>query len=226
MGADMATVGVIQARLSSRRFPRKALADLLGHPVIWWVCTRVREVEGLDRVILACPPADREAFTALNLPCEVLAPDVPEDDVLARFAAVAELLGLNDDDLILRVTGDCPAWNPTVGAGVIRQAYLCNDERYARLVTADTTCSGWPDGWDAEAFTAAMLRDADRHDTWALDREHPTRSMRREYDIQVFVNPHGDFGHLKLSIDTPEDLTRVREYLQRYTVGGAHVDAS
>ncbi|MDR1127325.1 MAG: hypothetical protein LBL06_04270 [Treponema sp.] len=33
----MKIIGVIPARYASSRFPGKLLADIHGHPMIWWV---------------------------------------------------------------------------------------------------------------------------------------------------------------------------------------------
>lgn len=216
------TVAIIQARLSSRRFPRKALADLEGHPLIWWVCTRVREVAGLGRVVLVCPESDAEAFTAVVPPgVEVLPsqttpvrwhPDgsVAAWDVLAAFARATE--HLEPSDWVLRVTGDCPCWNPEVGRGLLLFAAMHSqeDELWA---SADTTCSGWADGEDAELIPVYLLRHIAERAFWPLDREHVTRYLRRHYPYYVLDAPE-DRGHLKLSIDRIEDLTAVREYLR------------
>ena len=46
-------IGVIPARLDSKRFPKKILALLHGKPMIAHVVDRVKEANSIDRVILA-----------------------------------------------------------------------------------------------------------------------------------------------------------------------------
>lgn len=203
----MPTIAVIQARMGSTRFPRKSAALWLAKPLIQHVIDRVRQVETLAEIRLAVPPQDAEAFTSLDLGVCVYAPEVAEADVLGRFAAATT--DLDPSDWVLRVTGDCPLWNPEVGRRLLAERGAWDNPAWA---TADTTCSGYADGEDAELFPVWLLRAAARYAVWPLDREHVTRWMRRRYPPATLEAPE-DRGHLKLSIDTPEDLTRVREYL-------------
>ncbi len=46
-------VGVIPARLDSRRLPRKALRKICGHPMIAWVYRRAQEARSLRRLLVA-----------------------------------------------------------------------------------------------------------------------------------------------------------------------------
>ena len=49
----MKVVGIIPARYGSTRLPGKALMDIHGHPMIWWVYQRVCTVNKLDEVYVA-----------------------------------------------------------------------------------------------------------------------------------------------------------------------------
>ena len=51
----MSVVVVIPARLDSARLPRKALAEIAGHPMIQHVWARAAQARGVARVILATP---------------------------------------------------------------------------------------------------------------------------------------------------------------------------
>ena len=59
----MRIIGVIPARWKSSRFPGKPLADICGHPMIWWVyqqCIRVRDFDAVyvatddEKILQAC----------------------------------------------------------------------------------------------------------------------------------------------------------------------------
>ena len=50
-------VAVIPARFASTRFPGKLLAEFHGHPLLEWVYRRARQIEGVDRVIVATDDA-------------------------------------------------------------------------------------------------------------------------------------------------------------------------
>jgi 3-deoxy-manno-octulosonate cytidylyltransferase (CMP-KDO synthetase) len=49
----MKVIGVIPARYASSRLPGKPLADICGKPMIWWVYQQALKVEGLDEVVVA-----------------------------------------------------------------------------------------------------------------------------------------------------------------------------
>lgn len=49
----MKIVAVIPARYGSSRFPGKPLADICGHPMIWWVYNQVKKVKELSDIVVA-----------------------------------------------------------------------------------------------------------------------------------------------------------------------------
>ena len=49
----MRILGIIPARYGSKRFPGKPLAQILGHPMIWWVYQQAKKVEQIDYVVVA-----------------------------------------------------------------------------------------------------------------------------------------------------------------------------
>jgi len=215
------TYALIQARLASSRFPNKALADIHGQPMIRRVCSQVLKTHGLDEVVLVCPPCDLDTFAVAlsGLPVR-LAPtqtvpvaftptgEVAAWDVLGAMWEVVRTRVRRRGGLIVRVTGDCPCLDPEAVRLTIDLA------RFVGLASSEHEASGWPDGTGCEVFQSALLEMANHDATWPKDREHPTRWIFRNADSQIVENPHGDFGHLRLSVNVPADLTRVREYLQ------------
>lgn len=49
----MKSLGVIASRYGSSRLPGKALKDICGRPMVWWVYNSIKNAEGLDRLIVA-----------------------------------------------------------------------------------------------------------------------------------------------------------------------------
>jgi spore coat polysaccharide biosynthesis protein SpsF len=193
--------------------------------VIWHVVDRVSQLKGLDQILLVTPVDDAEALGAAvkGLPVTVCptqtAPlryhadgTVAAWDVLGAFAAATA--SLKKGTCVLRVTGDCPAWSPEAGALTLDTLRAFRHKDAATFTTSEADSSGWPDGVGSEAFWVQDLRRAADAATWPADREHVTRWMHRNLAAIVVANPHGDFGHLKLSVDTPWDLTCVRQYLR------------
>ena len=49
----MKVVGIIPARYASTRLPGKPLKDICGHPMIWWVYNRVKDIKSIDEIYVA-----------------------------------------------------------------------------------------------------------------------------------------------------------------------------
>ncbi len=127
-------------------------------------------------------------------------------DVLGRYYRCALALKA---DVILRVTGDCPLWDPYSGA-VVLETLLASNADIVHNIDRGT------DGWDAEAFTFRALRQANEQATTSYDREHVTPFLRASglFDVQRIV-PRRIPNNAKWSVDTEEDLLRVRDVFGR-----------
>lgn len=205
----------VQARSTSSRLPRKAQA-LIGGKTI------------LDRVLEACkraalylnksPKRDYKARVAVLVPyADAILEDFasrigdilegPEDDVLTRYAMA---LDHYEPDLVVRVTGDCPLIPPQV---ISKMVIVANKGRYDYLSNVDPRFRTAIDGVDCEVISARLLAEAVAKARDPFDREHVTPWIRREppdwAKVGAVVDTF-DFSHLKLSVDTPEDLERVR----------------
>lgn len=102
-------VGVITARMTSRRLPGKVMKYLAGKTVFAHHVERMKAVEGLHRVYLATsaePENESLIAEARSLGIEVHAGAV--EDVLARHITIAEI---EHADAVLRITCDCPVFS-------------------------------------------------------------------------------------------------------------------
>lgn len=202
----------IQARSGSQRLPRKAFEPIGGRMM-------------LDRVIDACK------FAALRIQknghkCDVVvltpegdpiveefSPRVsivegPEHDVLARYGVALDKYA---PDIAVRITGDCPFIPPQIISHFVNIAeangydYLSNtDERFRTSI----------DGSDCEVISARLFAHTVAFASKPYDREHVTTFMRRsppEWARMATAVNNFDVSHIKLSVDTQEDLDRARK---------------
>ncbi len=100
-------LGVIPARLSSSRLPRKPLHPLLGRPLIEWVWHRVASMECLDRVVVATD-AEEIAEVCRSLGAEVVLTDPEHPSGTDRVAEVAEMPAFAGYEVIANLQGDEP----------------------------------------------------------------------------------------------------------------------
>jgi glutamate-1-semialdehyde 2,1-aminomutase len=186
--------------MGSTRLPGKVLMDLGGKPVLQWVIEAAQKVRAVDDVIVATP--DREIADWCNKQDTEWFLGM-ERDVLQRVYLCAKR---NKADIIVRLTGDCPLLDPMVIAKVVALR-VRSRTHYASNVAPPT----YPDGLDCEAMTIAALQEANAaYDTNAYDREHVTPWIRRNFRCASLLNPAGDQSRIKCSVDTLEDLERVR----------------
>ncbi len=190
------TVALIQARTRSYRFERKVLKEISGLPVFSIVFERVRKV--LEDVYFVIPKGDSDLRVALmkyGYPFF----EGDEEDVLSRYFLAVEQLGLQDEDVVFRVTSD----NPFVCPGVIKKtlrAALKSD------YTASSFLEGFTLGIGVEAFRVALLREANKKAEEKYQREHVTPYIRENAPRKVFPKPAWyEALPLRLTLDYYED---------------------
>lgn len=205
----MRVLCIIQARSGSTRLPGKIFRSLPdGRPMLSWVIERARAIRRADDVIMAVPWADfTAAEEAKALGCSVAYGSAAKlldgrNDVLRRYWMAAHEYGLQASDLVVRLTSDCPLFDPEVADLVILRAL-------AGAFFVDNTRPG-VDGLDVEAFPVHVLDLANREVIGLEDRHHVTPWMRRqEGRVHVSYYEHYE-ARLAVSVNTVEDLERVR----------------
>ncbi|MFW2368415.1 MAG: 3-deoxy-manno-octulosonate cytidylyltransferase [Desulforhopalus sp.] len=105
--------GIIPARYQSHRFPGKPLADILGKPMFYRVFERAVSCSQLKKVCLATD--DRRIFDAAEkhgVPVVMTDPGHPSGS--DRIMEAAEILGLEDESVVVNIQGDEPALDPSM----------------------------------------------------------------------------------------------------------------
>ena len=213
------TVALIQARVSSTRFPGKVLEDLAGLPMIVFMVQRARRATLLNEVIVVTstdPSDDPLATTLAQQRVACFRGDL--HDVLARYAAAAEHAGATE---IVRLTGDCPLVDPAVIDRVIAARRAAGAD-YASNVDPPT----YPDGFDVEVFTRAALERANASAQLPSEREHVTPWMRTDTAGLHRVNCRAiaDCSALRMTVDYPDDLQAVRAVVAELAAHGGAFD--
>lgn len=113
----MKSVAIIPARLSSTRLPRKVLADIHGHPLIWHVWRHVCQAGSINQVYIATD-SDEVHKVARAFGAEVLMTSPDCSSGTERIASVIDQL---DADLILNVQGDEPFVDPAMLDAMVEQ---------------------------------------------------------------------------------------------------------
>ncbi|WP_137890883.1 glycosyltransferase family protein [Ramlibacter sp. 2FC] len=205
----MKTVIVVQARMTSTRLPGKVLLLLAGQPMLMRLIERLRRVKQADAVVVATTTNTTDDPIAalceqLGVPCH----RGSEFDVLSRYADAARL---NDADVVVRITSDCPLIDPALVDQLIA-TYLEGGCDYVSNMLPPT----WPYGMAVEVFSAAALREAQAEATQASEREHVTPFIYwhpERYRLRN-VESSENLSAQRWTVDTAEDYELVRRLFE------------
>ena len=198
---------VLQARMGSQRLPGKVLAPVLRWPLAEY-CIRRLASAGVGPVVVATTTAtEDQPVMALGTQLGERAWAGPANDVLARFAQVAEQYP--QARYVLRATADNPFVDADGCARILKA--LSGGADYA-------VEEALPLGAAVEGVRREVLLRAQREAVTAYDREHVTPWVKRADDV-VRVSPLAPDDvrapDLRLTVDTPDDLAFVRRLAAR-----------
>jgi spore coat polysaccharide biosynthesis protein SpsF len=223
-------VAIIQGRMSSSRLPGKILAEIAGQPMLQRVFARTSRATTVTETIFATttdptddPVAEYCEFSGIPFTRGSLY------DVLDRYYQAAKG---SKTDLVVRVTADCPAIDPTLVDDVINTLlegeydFVCN-----RL--PPPWHRTYPIGLDVEACTFKVLEKAWKEAKEPQHREHAMPYFYEGVELSAVsrqksegVSPRGfriallnhttDFGDYRWTVDTPEDLEFMRQVYSNF----------
>lgn len=202
----------IQARSTSSRLPGKAMALIAGRPMLEYTigaclssASHLASKRGVEAMVAVLVPKGDDLVGQVRM-APVL--EGPEHDVLERYRMATEHWKA---DVVVRITGDCPLVPPHT---ISRVTALALDRGYDYVSNVDERFRTTIDGSDCEAVSRRLLLDTAARATETADREHVTTLIRREppeWAKMGIVLNHFDLSWIKLSVDTEEDLARVRQ---------------
>lgn len=115
-------IGMIPSRMNSTRFPGKALALILGKPMIYWVYKSASKVKMLDEIFVATSDKEiEECCKKYNIPC--ICNKTNETTAAQKIAIESDNL---DGDIYINIQGDEPLIDPGAIESIIDT--ILNDE--------------------------------------------------------------------------------------------------
>jgi len=223
-------IAIVQARMGSSRLPGKVLLDIAGKPMLVRVVERSRMAKKVDQVIVATT-GEPDDDPIAELCAERAYPCYRGSlfDVLDRYYQAACLF---DAGVLVRITADCPMIDPQVIDRTVTAFFgeTMPDDRV--LSPGDPSSRGpssnfdfaanrlpwpwgrtYPVGLDVEVCTRQALETAWQEAREPHQREHvmPFFYDHLERFRVLLVNHQVDFGGLRWTVDTPEDLELLRQ---------------
>jgi spore coat polysaccharide biosynthesis protein SpsF len=217
----MKRVLVLQARTTSMRLPGKVLMDLGGRPMLARQLERLARCRHVDEIVVATTVnATDDPVIAVAEAAAVRWFRGSEADVLSRYAGAAREAGA---DVVIRSTADCPLIDAEIVDRVIE---TLTDGRAELDYVSNVIRRTYPQGLDVEALFRDTLERVDRMGTSRPAREHVTwfiHSERPELFAIGSVTDAEDHSDLSWTVDTAEDLERVRGIFSALDLGSAYV---
>ncbi len=195
--------------MTSTRLPGKVLKDLAGKPMLAWVVERARRAHTLDDVVVATTTEaadDPIAEACENCGCPFTRGS--RDDVLDRYYQAACDF---QAEVIVRLTSDCPLIDPGVIDHTVEEFFRAGVDFAANRLPPPLGRT-YPIGLDTEVCTFHALERAWKEAQRPFEREHVMPYLYEEPGrfriLRVDHTP--DYGSLRWTVDTPEDLELVR----------------
>ncbi len=205
-------IALLQARTDSTRLPGKVLLNILNKPMIIHQLHRTSKSKYIDELIVVTSDEksdDDLTKTIFDYGVKVFRGD--KKNVLKRFYDCANFLSLSDNDIIVRLTGDCPLHDADIIDESISKFIDSNCDYLANCVEPI-----YPDGLDVEVFSYRALKTAYQNATKISDLEHVTPYIRNSDDFKVealakaIMHPEW-----RLTVDEQSDfslITKIYEY--------------
>lgn len=226
------TIAIIQARMGASRLPGKPLLDLGGQPMLQRVAARVRRARWLDEVMVATTTEVEDAAIADYCQAAgILVYRGSLHDVLDRFYQAA---CLQRADIVVRITADCPVVDPALidaTAALVIEGWPQSAVDFAATRLPPPWRRTYPIGLDVEVCTFAALERAWNEADQPYQREHVLPYLYEGVVLDAApvaraVSPRGfrvaqlnhdpDYGALRWTVDTAEDLELLRQVYARF----------
>jgi spore coat polysaccharide biosynthesis protein SpsF len=204
--------------MGSSRLPGKVLKDIGGRPMLFRVVLRARHAQTLGRVVVATTtdPGDDPLYDYCRRQGFAVFRGDPFD-VLDRYYQAAVAFGA---ETVVRLTADCPLLDPAEIDRTVR-AFRSAGVDFAANRLPPPWKRTTPIGMDVEVVTFDALTRAWREAEAKYAREHVMPYLYEEPGRfeTLLVDHEPDWGELRLTVDTAEDLALARELTAHFGNG-------
>ncbi len=201
---------IIQARLSSSRFPEKVMKKINNKTIMQIIHSRLKKSKLINEIVFAIPKNNKELKLKNHLLKNKLKIfEGSKEDVLDRYYKTAKKFKSN---VIIRITGDCPL----VDVEII-------DHMIDKLLKNKYDCitnfspPTFPDGLDVAVIHKNCL-----YETWKMakkiyDREHVVPYIIKNSKFKKFnYESNIDFSDERWTLDEPVDFKVLKNIFKHF----------
>lgn len=206
---------ITQARMNSSRLPGKIFKTINSIPLLEFHINRVKRSQLIDQHIIAT--TDSLIDKIVQSYCE--AHNIhyyrgSEYNVLQRYYQTAKHFGASENDLIVRLTSDCPLICPELIDEVIRSHQQKPLIHYSR---ADLDYI--PRGFDVEVFSMQALSEAFENAESSFQKEHVTPYLYQgkfSRLTQLVRTGKRNWSKLRLCVDEQRDFELIEQLVLHF----------
>jgi len=212
------TLCCIQARMGSKRLPKKVMADICGKPLIQHLIERLKRCNEFDFIILLTSVNKEndilEDFVKNHLGIKVYRGS--EDDVLSRFVYAQKEY---NPDHIIRICADSPLTDPVEVDKIIKHHFISGADYSFNNIPALN--NNYPDGVGGQIFKSSATIKSGLYGLSADDKEHADNYVLthpEQFKIETIKAPKEiAYPDIRVDVDTEEDLQYVRKIVANFT---------
>ena len=202
-------VAIIQARVTSSRFPNKIFQKIGNKTLIEILIDRLKRSRHIDKIVLAIPKNKKNDSIRKKIKNKVPIFSGNENDVLDRYYKAAKKFKA---EIIVRICGDCPLIDPNIIDRII-SCYNDNDYDYV----SNTIEPSFPDGLDAEVFNFDVLKKTWKEAKTYKDRENVTQYILQKTKFRKKnIAYKKNLSFLRLTIDEKIDFEQIKQVYLKF----------
>ena len=201
---------IVQARLSSERFPNKVIEKINNKTILEIIATRLKKSRLITNIIFAIPKDPNEKLLKKILTKSKLNIfEGNKNDVLDRYYNCARQ---NKSDIIIRITGDCPLVDASIVDSLINT--LIKDKLD---FVSNWSPPTFPDGLDVSVCTYNALKKAWKLSTNKYDREHVVPYFMKKNFFKIKnISYESNLSMERWTLDEPEDLIVLKKIFANF----------
>lgn len=207
----MTVVATIEARMTSKRFPGKVMADCIGITMLERLVRRLRSVSNIDEIVIATTTnTEDNILVELASKLGVKFFRGSEENVFDRVIQAAMFV---EADTVVEITGDCPLIDPVLIEQMV-EIFRYNSVDYL----SNCEMPSYPAGMEIQVVSLKALIKSYGMTELALDREHVTLHIRKHPEVfsqMHLIAPLGlRFPELSVTLDEFADLEVITSVIE------------
>jgi spore coat polysaccharide biosynthesis protein SpsF len=191
--------------MSSTRLPGKVMAQINGHPMIYWEISRISKAKLVNKIIVAISDQSSDDILADYLDSihqEYIRGSL--DNVLSRYVKAEEIY---NPSAIIRLTADCPLVMPEL---IDQYLEIFHKEDFEYL--SNTIELSYPDGLDIEIIAPGIFKKLLEFSLSKEEKEHVTLGIysRKDKFRTYNVSNKTNISQFRWTVDTSDDLAFIK----------------